>query len=72
MRGLSRNQLSTRSFKYENDQRKTIGTLSDFDNITPTHMAATHAISKSKRDFQNQIPRELDKIFDISGISVIY
>ena len=51
---------------------KRIGTLGDFDNKTPTHMAATHAISKSKRDFQNRIPRELDKNFDISGISVIY
>ena len=57
---------------YENDQRKKIDTLGDFDNKTPTHMAATHAISKSKRDFQNRIPRELDKNFDISGISVIY
>ena len=55
-----------------NDQRKKIGTLGDFDNKTHTHMAATHAISKSKRDFQNRIPRELDDNFDISGISVIY
>ena len=72
MRGLSRTQLSTRSYIYEKDQRKKIGTLGDFDNNTPTHMAATHAISKSKRDFQNRIPTELDKNFDISGISVIY
>ena len=57
---------------HENDQRKKIDTLGDFDNKTPTHMAATHAISKSKRDFQNRIPRELDKNFDITGISVIY
>ena len=70
MRGLSRNQLSTRSFIYENDQRKKIGTLGDFDNKTPTHMAATHAISKSKRDIQNRIPRESDENFSISGISV--
>ena len=41
----------TRSFIYENDQRKKIGTLGDFDNKTPTHMAATHAISKYKLDF---------------------
>ena len=72
MRGLRRNQLSTRTFIYENDQRKKIGTLGDFDNKTPTHMAATHAILKSKRDFQNRIPGELDENFDISGISVIY
>ena len=51
LRGLSRTQLSTQSFIYENDQRKKIGTLGDFDNKTPTHMATTHAISKSKRDF---------------------
>ena len=36
---------------YENDQLKKIDTLGDFDNKTPTHMAATHAISKSKRIF---------------------
>ena len=60
------------SFMHENDQRKNIDRLGDFDNKTPTHMATTHAISKSKRDFQNRIPRELDKNFDISGISVIH
>ena len=57
---------------YENDQRKKIDTLGDFDNKTPTHMAATHAISKSKRNFQNRIPRELDKNFYILRISMIY
>ena len=43
---------------HENDQGKKIDILGDFDNKTPTHMAATHAISKSKRNFQNRIPRE--------------
>ena len=57
---------------YENDQRKKIDTLGDFDNKTPTHMAATHAISKSKRNFQNRIPRELDKNFYIPRISMIH
>ena len=42
MRGLIKYTLM-----YENDQRKKIDTLGDFDNKTPTHMAATHAISKS-------------------------
>ena len=64
--------LSTPSFMYENDQRKKIDTLGDFDNKTPTHMAATHAISKSKRNFQNRIPRELDKNFYIPRISMIH
>ena len=50
---------------HENDQRKKIDTLGDFDSKTPTHMAATHAISKSKRNFQNRIPRELGKKFNI-------
>ena len=72
LRGLSRTQLSTRSFIYENDQRKKIGTLGDFDNKTSTHMAATHAISKSKRNFQNRFPRELDKKFYIPRFVVIY
>ena len=69
MRGLRRNQLSTLSFIYENDQRKKIDTLGDFDNKTPTHMAATHAISKSKRIFR--LPRELDKNFYTPRISMI-
>ena len=72
MRGLKRNQLITLSFMYKNDQCKKIDILGDFDNKTPTHMAATHAISKSKRNFQNRIPRELDKKFDIPRISLIH
>ena len=71
MRGLRRNQLSTPSFMYENDRHKKIDTLGDFDNKTSTHMATTHAISKSKRNFQNQIPRELGKTFDIPRIGLI-
>ena len=35
-------------------------------------MAATDAISKSERSFQNRIPRELDKNFYILRISMIY
>ena len=72
MRGSRRNQVSTPNVMYENDQLKKIDTLGDFDNKTPTHKAATQAISKSKRIFQNRNPRELDENFDISGISVIY
>ena len=39
---------------------------------TPTHMATTHVISKSERNFQNRIPTELDKNFCISRFVVIY
>ena len=35
-------------FAYQNDQRKKTYTLGDFENNTPTHMDATHAISKSE------------------------
>ena len=35
-------------------------------------MVATHAISKSQQNFQNRIPRELDKNFYIPRISMIY
>ena len=35
-------------------------------------MAATDAISKSERSFQNRIPRELDKNFYILKISMIH
>jgi len=66
------NQISTPNFAYQNDERKKIYTLGDFENKTPTHMAATHAISKSERGFQNRIPRKLDKKFYILKISMIY
>ena len=35
-------------------------------------MDATHAISKSERNFQNRIPRELDKKFYIPRFVVIH
>ena len=66
------NQISTPYFAYQNDQRNKIYTLSDFENKTPTYMAATHAISKSERYFQNRIPRELDQKFGILRIVTIY
>ena len=72
LRGLIWNQISTPNFTYENDQRKKIYTLGDFEKKTPTHMAATHAISKSERNFQNRIPSELDKNFYISRISMTH
>jgi len=66
------NQISTPNFAYQNDQRNKIYTLGDFENKTPTHMAATYAISKSERLFQNRIPRKLDKNFYIPKISMIH
>ena len=66
------NQISTPNFAYQNDQRNKIYTSGDFKNKTPTYMAATHAISKSKRNFQNRIPRELDKKFYIPRFVVIH
>ena len=45
--------------------------MGDFGNETPTHMGTTHAISKIEQKFQNRIPRELDKNFNIPRISLI-
>ena len=72
MRGLRRNQISTANLIYQNDQRKKVITLDDFQNKTPTHTAATQAISKSEQNFQNRIPRELDKNFYIPRISIVH
>ena len=65
MRGLTQNQIITLDFISQNDQRKKLYNLGDFKNETPTHMGATHAISKLKQKFQNRIPRELDQNFYI-------
>ena len=66
------NQISTPNFTYQNDERNKIYTLRDSEDKTPTHMDATHAISKSERDFQNRIPRELNKKFYIPRFVVIH
>ena len=57
---------------YENDHRNKITILRDFQNETPAHMSATHAISKIEQKSQNRIPRELDQKFDISRIATIH
>ena len=72
LRGLMWNQISTPNFAYQNDQRNKLYTLGDFENKIPTYMAVTHAISKSEQNFQNRIPRELDKNFYILRFSVIH
>ena len=45
--------------------------MSDFWRETPTHMDATHTISKIRGKFQDRILRELDRNFDIPIISLI-
>ena len=72
MRGLSQNQISTPHFIYENDHRNKINILRDFENEKPTHMSATHAISKIEQKSKNRIPRELDQKFGIPRIFMIY
>ena len=57
---------------YENDHRNKINILRDFENETPTHMSATHAISKIEQKSQNRILRELDQKFGIPRIVTIY
>ena len=47
LRGLRWNQISTPHFRYENDQRNKINIFGDFENKTPTHLRAAHAISKN-------------------------
>ena len=42
----------------------------DFGGELPTHLGATHAISKTGQQFQNRIPRELDKNLDNPRISL--
>ena len=72
LRGLTQNQINTPYSMYENDRRKKLNALGDFDNKTPTHMDAIHTISNSERNFQIRIPRELDQTFYIPKISMIY
>ena len=72
LRGLRRNQMSTPYFMYQIDHRKEVDTITDFENKTPTHMSATHAISKIEQKSQNLIPRELDQKFGIPRIGTIH
>ena len=51
LRGLRQNQLSTREFISQNDQRKQLCNLGDFEIENSTHMDAAHAISKLKQKF---------------------
>ena len=57
---------------FENDRRKKLNALDDFENKTPTHMDETHAISNSERNFQIRIPREFDQTFYILRFRTIH
>ena len=50
LRGLTRNQISTPQFIYQNDHRNKINISRDSENGTPTHMGTTHAFSKIERN----------------------
>jgi len=64
--------ISNLNFIYENDQHKKLNAFDNFEITTPTHIGATHAISKFERKSQNRIPRELDQKFGIPGIGTIH
>ena len=66
LRGLRLNQMSIRYFIYQNVA------IGDFENETPTHMSATHPISKIKQKSQNRTPRELDQKFGLPRIGMIH
>ena len=51
---------------------KKFNAFDNFEITTPTHMGATHAISKIEQKSQNRIPRELDQKFGIPGIGTIH
>ena len=72
MRGLSQNQINSRVWLAQlvGDIILCISVNSGRDS--PTHISATYAFSKIRGEFQNRIPRELDKNFGIPGISTIY
>ena len=48
---------------YQNGKRNNIYTLGDFENKTPTHMAATHAISNLSDVFKIEFPWHWTKTF---------
>ena len=51
LRGLTRNQISTPHFIYQNDHRYKINISGDFENEITTHIGAAHAISKVEQNF---------------------
>ena len=57
--------MSIPYFIYQIDHGDEVDTIDDFENETPTHMSATHAISKIEQKSQNRIPRELPKVWHL-------
>ena len=53
LRELRLNQMSIPYFIYQIDHGDEVDTIGDFENETPTHMSATHAISKIEQKSQN-------------------
>ena len=51
LRGLRKNQISDPNFKCENNQHNKTCVRSDFGSELPTHLGATHAISKIEQKF---------------------
>ena len=72
LRGLRLNQISIPYFIYQIDHGDEVDTIGDFENETPTHMSATHAISKIEQKSQNRTPRELDQKFGILRVGIIH
>ena len=72
LRGLRLNQISIPYFIYQIDHGDEVDTFDDFENETPTHMSAFHAISKIKQKSQNRTPRELDQKFGILRVGIIH
>ena len=72
MRGLRLNQISIPYFIYQIDHDDEVDTIDDFENETPTHMSAFHAITKIKQKSQNRTPRELHQKFGMPRIGMIH
>ena len=72
MRGLRQNQISTANLIHKAYKCIKINTLGNFEIEAPTHMSATHAISKPDQKFQNQFPMEFDENFDTPRISKLH
>ena len=72
LRGLRLNQMSIPYFIYQIDHGDEVDTIGDFENETPTHMSATHAIPKIELKYRNRIPRELNQKFCTPRISIIH
>ena len=69
--------VDVKSYEYPlfytlNWQRKKLNILGDFENQTPTHIDATHAISKILQNFQNRNSQEFNRSLYISRIGIIF